>query len=163
MALFDFTFIHSQLFWLFVSFFTLLIFMYKFAGPAISKSLDERADQIRKDLEDAERLKKESEELLASYNEKMEQANAKAQLLLQEAKDTAKEIADREAKELEKVLKNKSEQATKQLDSAKEKALGEISSEVHKVVIQATEKLIKETVDSKKAKELTKEALNDLN
>lgn len=163
MALFDFTFIHSQLFWLFVCFFALLLFMYKFAGPAIVKSLDERADQIKKDLEDAERLRKESEELLASYNEKLEQAEAKAQLLVQEAKENAKEVADKEIKELEKSLKAKSEKAEMQLEAAKKKALDEISSQVHEVVVQATEKLVKDSVDAKKAKELTKEALKELN
>jgi len=163
MALFDFTFIHSQIFWLFVCFFALLLFMYKFAGPAVTKMLDERADQIRKDLEDAERFKNEAEELLNDYKKQMEKSEAKAKKLIKEAKAAAKEISEKEVKELEKTIQAKSKQAEKQLKSAKDKAVAEATSELHSIVIQATEKLINETVDTKKAKELTKKAAEELN
>ncbi|MCP4355689.1 MAG: ATP synthase F0 subunit B [Proteobacteria bacterium] len=163
MAMFDLTFIHSQLFWLFVCFFALLAFMYKFAGPAVTKMLDERADQIRKDLEDAEKLKEEAEDLLKSYTKQMTKAEVSAKKLIKEAKATAKEVSEKELKTLEKALKAKSKQAEKQLESAKEKAIAEATSELHNIVITATEKLIHETVDSKKAKELTKEACKELN
>jgi F-type H+-transporting ATPase subunit b len=162
MALFDITFIHSQLFWLFVCFFTLLVFMYKFAGPAISKGLDDRANQIKQDLQDAKKLKEEAEALLNDYNKKMEDANKKADDLIKKAKENAKAVSEKEAGELEKALAMKSKQAQKQIDSAKKKAIKEIKSEVHELVITATEKLIGETVDNKKAKELTKQALDDL-
>jgi len=163
MAMFDLTFIHSQLFWLFVCFFALLAFMYKFAGPAVTKMLDERADQIRKDLNDAEQLKKDAEDLLNNYTKQMEDAEQKARKLIKEAKETAKEISEKELKSLEKSLHAKSKQAEKQLESAKEKAIAEATSELHKIVITATEKLINETVDSKKAKELTEKACKELN
>jgi len=162
MELFDFTFLHSQMFWLALCFVVLLVFMYKFAAPGIAKSLDERANQIKADLHAAEELKNQAQELLESYNAKLEKANSEAQLVIQEAKDNAKEIADKKAKELETLLKDKSNSAERQIEAAKNKAIAEIKSEAHTLVVTATEKLVLDTVDAKKAKELTEKACDEL-
>ncbi|PPR09257.1 MAG: ATP synthase subunit b [Proteobacteria bacterium] len=162
MELFDFTFLHSQMFWLVLCFVVLLVFMYKFAAPSIAKSLDERATLIKADLKAAEELKNQAQELLEQYNEKLEKANSEAKLVIQEAKDNAKEIADKKTKELEISLNDKSQTAERQIEAAKNKAIAEIKSEAHTLVITATEKLVLDTVDAKKAKELTKKAAEDL-
>lgn len=162
MELFDFTFLESQMFWLVLCFVVLLVFMYKFAVPAIGKSLDDRANQIREDLKAAEELKTQAQELLEQYNSKIEKANNEANLLMQEAKDNAKEIADKKTKELEVLLKDKSDTAERQIETAKNKAIAELKSEAHTLVVTATEKLVLDTVDAKKAKELTKKAAEDL-
>jgi F-type H+-transporting ATPase subunit b len=162
MELFDFTFLESQMFWLVLCFVVLLVFMYKFAVPVIGKSLDDRANQIREDLKAAEELKAQAQELLEQYNSKIEKANNEANLLMQEAKDNAKEIADKKTKELEILLKDKSDAAERQIETAKNKAIAELKSEAHTLVVTATEKLVLDTVDAKKAKELTKKACEDL-
>lgn len=162
MELFDLTFLHSQMFWLVLCFVVLLVFMYKFAVPSIAKGLDARADQIRKDLEAAEKLRNEAQELLESYNGKLEQASNEAKLIIQEAKDNAKDIADQKTKELETQLKDKAATAERQIDAAKNKAIAELKSQAHTLVVTATEKLVLETVDAKKAKELTEKACEEL-
>lgn len=162
MALFDIHFLESQMFWLALCFAILLVFMYKFAVPSIAKGLDERAEQIKGDLKAAEDLRDQAQELLEQYNAKLEKANNEANLLMQEAKDNAKEIADKKSKELEILLKDKSNTAERQIEAAKNKALAELKSEAHSLVVSATEKLVLDTVDSKKAKELTKKACEEL-
>jgi F-type H+-transporting ATPase subunit b len=163
MELFDFTFLHSQMFWLVLCFGILLAFMYKYAVPTIAKSLDERANQIKQDLKDAQELKNQALELLEQYNAKLEAANSEATLLMQQAKDNAKEIANIKAKELEILLKDKSDAAERQIETAKNRAIAELKSEAHTLVISATEKLVLDTVDAKKAKELTQKACEELN
>lgn len=163
MELFDFTFLQSQMFWLVLCFGILLAFMYKYAVPTIAKSLDERANQIKQDLKDAQELKNQALELLEQYNAKLEAANSEATLLMQQAKDNAKEIANIKAKELEILLKDKSDAAERQIETAKNKAIAELKSEAHTLVISATEKLVHDTVDAKKAKELTQKACEELN
>lgn len=162
MELFDLTFLHSQMFWLVLCFVVLLVFMYKFAVPSIAKGLDARAEQIRKDLEAAEKLRNEAQELLESYNGKLEQASNEAKLIIQEAKDNAKDIADKKTKELETQLKDKAATAERQIDAAKNKAIAELKSQAHTLVVTATEKLVLDTVDAKKAKELTEKACEEL-
>ena len=162
MELFDLTFLHSQMFWLVLCFVVLLVFMYKFAVPSIAKGLDARAEQIRKDLEAAEKLRNEAQELLESYNGKLEQASNEAKLIIQEAKDNAKDIADNKTKELEGQLKDKTETAERQIEAAKNKAIAELKSQAHTLVVTATEKLVLDTVDAKKAKELTEKACEEL-
>jgi F-type H+-transporting ATPase subunit b len=136
--------------------------MYKFAVPSIAKGLDARAEQIRKDLEAAEKLRNEAQELLESYNGKLEQASNEAKLIIQEAKDNAKDIADKKTKELETQLKDKAATAERQIDAAKNKAIAELKSQAHTLVVTATEKLVLDTVDAKKAKELTEKACEEL-
>lgn len=162
MELFDFTFLHSQMFWLALCFVVLLGFMQKFAVPVIAKSLDARAEQIKQDLADAESLKNQAQEMLEQYNNKMQEANKQAQEILEQAKQNAKELNDKRSAELEQSLKDKAEQAEKRIESAQRKAIKEIQTEASKIAILATEKLVLETVNAKKAKELTTKAVEEL-
>ena len=92
MELFDFTFLHSQMFWLALCFFVLLGFLQKFAIPSIAKSLDARAEQIKQDLKDAEDLRNQAQEMLEDYTKKMEKANNQADKILKQAKEDAKKL-----------------------------------------------------------------------
>lgn len=162
MELFDFTFFHSQMFWLVLCFVVLLIFMQKFAVPAISKSLDDRATQIKQDLQDAQKLKKDAEELLADYNAKMHEASKEVDRVLAKAKSDAKKLAEKESAELEEKLQARAKKATAAIETAKNKAAEELKEQAYKLVVTATEKLVLESVDSKKAKALTAKAIKDI-
>ncbi|MEZ5932239.1 MAG: hypothetical protein R3F54_09850 [Alphaproteobacteria bacterium] len=57
----------SQIFWLIVCFSVLYYLLSRKALPRVAEVLEARADRIRADLDEAQRLKKEAEDALARY------------------------------------------------------------------------------------------------
>ena len=64
--------------------------IYKGALKALNKSLDDRADAIKAELEEARRLREEAQQLLASYHRKQKEAEAQA---MSEVKAKAADMA----------------------------------------------------------------------
>ena len=63
---------------------------------------------------------------------------------------------------LENELKQRADDAAAQLEIAKQKAMKDLQAEVSKLVLSVAEKVLRETVDPKKAETLTTKALKDL-
>ena len=93
---FDPSTIPSQALWLVLTFGALYLLMSRVALPRISAILEVRSDRIAQDLEEANRLKEESDEAHAAYEQELAEAKSRAHGIAQEARDTAK--ADLEAK-----------------------------------------------------------------
>jgi F-type H+-transporting ATPase subunit b len=72
-----------------ISFSIVFFVLSKFAWPAISQMLDQRADSIRDSLERAENAKIEAERLLVEYKQTMAEARKEAGTILQQAKQSA--------------------------------------------------------------------------
>lgn len=72
-----------------ISFSIVFFVLSKFAWPAISQMLDQRADNIRESLERAENAKVEAERLLEEYKHTMAEARKEAGTILQQAKQSA--------------------------------------------------------------------------
>ena len=89
----------SQIFWLIVTFSILYIFMWKFVIPNLRITIEERRDKISNDINEAEKLKSEAEEILNKYESKINSSNQDAQKIITEARDHSDEYIDKVKKE----------------------------------------------------------------
>ena len=71
--------IPTQLFWLFITFLALFLVAWKVALPRITEVLDARQTRIDGDLEKAEALKAEAEDVMAAYEKTLATASSQAQ------------------------------------------------------------------------------------
>lgn len=162
MALFDTTFLASQLFWTALSFVVLLGVMWKYVVPAVAGVLDERAERIRLDLAKAEEMRASAQEMLEQYEANLTTARKDAAEIVAAAKQQADAMWAQKTLKLENELKQRADDAAAQLETAKQKAMKDLQSEVSKLVLSVAEKVLRETVDPKKAEALTTKALKDL-
>ena len=81
-------------FWVAVSFtlFIALLARYNVHG-LITKALDDRADTIRRELDEARRLREEAQQLLVDYQRKAREAEDEATAIVEEARRTAEAMA----------------------------------------------------------------------
>ncbi|MAF32001.1 MAG: ATP synthase F0 subunit B [Magnetococcales bacterium] len=156
-------YLHTQTFWLVVSFVALLAIMWKFVTPMLTETLDARANQIREDLDRAANLKTEAEQMLQTYEKQLKTAQAEAADLVAQARKDAEDLAAKRTKELEAELSRKAEVAAKSIEQAQNRAMEELRKEVVNLTVQATEKVVGSMMDSKTAKKFADEALNELN
>lgn len=116
--------------WTLVTFLVVVLILGKFAWKPIIESLDARADKIKSDLERAENLKKESEDLLTSYNEKISQAKEEAVSIVNEAKSDATALRNKMMAETQSEVKSLKDQSIREIELTKQKAVQELQEHV---------------------------------
>jgi F-type H+-transporting ATPase subunit b len=138
----------SQIFWLVVTFIVLYVIVSKVAVPRISEVLGEREERIADDLDKAETLKKEAEQVRAEYEKALTEARDKAHSATREAQEAAAKsgaLAETEAQaKVVAMLKT----AEARIAAARTEALGNVRSVARDVAGDAVSKLIGVEVDS---------------
>jgi F-type H+-transporting ATPase subunit b len=97
----------SQLLWFAIAFGLLYWLMSKLALPRIADILENRTNRIAADLDDAQRLKDESDAAGAAYEKSLGNARAKAKALAQETRDALLAESDARRKVIEAQLAEK--------------------------------------------------------
>ncbi len=118
----------SQLLWLAITFGVFYLLMSKVALPRISSILETRSDRIAQDIEEANRLKEESDEAIAAYEQELAEAKSNAHTIAQDARDTAKAEVEAKRSKVEANLATKITEAETRIASIKSKAMGEVGS-----------------------------------
>ena len=143
----------SQIFWLIVCFSLLYYLLSRKALPRVAEVLEARADRIRADLDEAQRLKKDAEDSLARYEEVVAEAQNKAQVEIADTQGKLQaKAADAQAKLDEKLAKQIAE-AEERIDKARADALKELDDAALTTAQAAAERLagIKVTKSDAKA------------
>jgi len=148
--------------WTLVVFGLLFALLWKFGWPAILKSVEERERRIQRQLDEAEKSRAESAQLLEQQRRGLEQTRAEAQEILAKAKTVA--TKEREAllaktrEEQERLL----DRARREIDAEKEKAILALRKEAVDLAIAAASKLIEQKLDDEANRRLVLEYLASL-
>ena len=105
-------------FWVGVGFVLFVVLAWKPLSKALLGTLDERAEKIRAQIAEAERLRAEAQALVTEYKAKHAQALQEAQAIVATAQDEAKRIAADAAVSLEAALKRREQQALDKIAQA---------------------------------------------
>ena len=138
----------SQLFWLAITFGVLYLVLRYAILPRIADVLESRQDRIANDLEEAEKLKRESEEALKAYEEALATARARAQEMAAAAKAEATKDSERRSAELEAKLAEDLKTADARIQDVRAEAVSGIRSVAQETAQAITSKLIGIEIDS---------------
>lgn len=132
----------TQIFWLAVTFIVLYLLMSRVALPRVRDVLEERERRITDDLEKAQRLKDESEAVLAEYEKALADARANAQAMFAEAAEQANAEAAKRQQDVSQKLAKQLEKAESRVRVAKAEALDNIRQVAIEVAQDAAARLI---------------------
>ena len=152
---FDPATIPSQVLWLVITFAALYFLMSKVALPRISQILETRSDRIAQDLDEANRLREESDAAHAAYEQELADAKGRAHTIAQEARDKAKAELDAKRTAVEADLADKVAEAEKRIAGIKTKAMAEVDA----IAGDTTEVLVSELFKGKVSKAEIKSAV----
>jgi F-type H+-transporting ATPase subunit b len=148
--------------WTIISFLVLLIILAKYAWNPILKVLGDREDQIRTALEQAERARTEAAEMMKQNEKNLARAEEEYQKMIREGKAFAEKIKDEILVKAKQQAQQELKQAADEIQRNVEAAKLQLRSEVANLAIQATEKILEETLDETKRKKLTDSVINKL-
>src|SRR5690606_10859996 len=97
---FDSSTFPSQILWLAITFGLFYLLLRQVVIPRIGGILEVRQDRIAQDLGEAARMKEEADAAVAAYEQELADARARANVIGQEARDSAKAEAEAERKKV---------------------------------------------------------------
>ena len=118
----------SQLFWLAITFGLLYYLMAKVALPRIGTIIEERNDRIANDFAEAEKLKQETDEAIAAYEQALGEARQNAHGIGYAARDKAKAKIDAHRNRIDADLGDKIRAAEAEIATASAGALAELET-----------------------------------
>ena len=142
-------------FWVAISFFIFFgILIYLKVPQKINNLLTDEINEIKKELNEAERLKFEAKNLLSNYENKIDKSKKETREIINLAKiDSEKNILEK-TKKFHQLIENKNKYAEQKIIQMKENALRNIKNISVKVSMEAVEHLIKNSIDKNKIAKL---------
>lgn len=131
-----------QLIWLLITFGILYLLMVKVALPRIGSVIEARAAHIAKDLATADKLRRETEEAIAAYEQALAEAKQKAHAIVEEGRAKLKAETAAERASLERDLAKKSVEAEARIAEAKSSAMREVNAVAADVAADIVRRLI---------------------
>lgn len=155
-------------FWVAISFLIFIaLLIYKKVPGLINKVLDDKISEIKKKVEESEKLKNDSEKLLSTYQAKLNNSKKECDLILQ----NAKRISDKDSKELTEKFKNnlksRERSVEEKITNLKNEALKEIELKAAMLSTDAVREIMKNEIDEKKRADINftsvKQSINKIN
>ena len=131
-----------QLIWLVITFGILYLLMKRVALPKIGTVIEMRQGRIAGDLEAADKLRRETQEAIAAYEQALAEAKARAPGIAQEARTRLQDEVGAERAALERDLSAKSAEAEAQIHQAKVSALKEVNAVASDTATEIVRRLI---------------------
>lgn len=149
-------------FWVLAAFVVFFALLGKKLVDMIGGALDERSAAIRRQLDEAEKLKRDAEAALAEYRKKQADALKEAEAILALARSEAQALEAEQKAQIEQRLKRRETQAVEKIAQAEAQALAEVRDAAVDLAMTATRRVLSEKVDGNVAAGLVDDSIKEL-
>ena len=163
--------VFDSTFWVAISFLIFFGILFYFKIPQkVNELLSKMIIDIKKEIDESEKLRKESKDILDKSKVKLESANKETKQILEYAQKDAENLIIEMNEKFHKSSEIKKNLAKNKIDQMKMGAIKEIKNTSVKIAVDAVKKVISSSVDKSKLDSLfdknlkeTKEELNKFN
>lgn len=153
---------HDTNVWVTISFVMFVVFAYIAGRKSIVGALDGKIDAIRTEIQTAESLRIEAQELLAQYQRKQRDAETEAAQIVANAREHARRIQETAEAELVETMVRRENQLADRLKRIEQNAMAEIQGHAAELAVSATTEIIARTLDEKAAKALADNSVQSI-
>jgi F-type H+-transporting ATPase subunit b len=144
-----------------INFIVLFVLLRLFLYKPVMKMLDERAKRTKDAMELAEATKKEFEQAKTEVQKQIEKGRLEAQAILTQAMQVGERLKEESRQEATKQSEAIVDRTRSELETERDKIVGDLRREFVDIAISAAEKVIKETLDKEKHRKLIEETLRE--
>lgn len=145
-----------------ISFVIVALLLRRFAYKPILNVLHERRERIEESLRNAEKIKQQLAEAEKRYAEILAQANAQAQKMIDEARESSSHVADRKMQEAIVAAEQIIAKAREASALERERTMAELKRELGRLVVETTAKVTGKVLTSEDQRRLQEEAARQL-
>jgi F-type H+-transporting ATPase subunit b len=147
---------------LLVALVVLVAALWKPARKALIGGLDARAESIRRDLDEAQRLHEEAKALLARYERQLHEGEKLAAEIAEQAEAERGRLEARMRAELEVAIKARTQQATDRIAQEEARAIQEVRARAADLTVRTTRRLLGERLGPAEAQRLLGGAIEEV-
>jgi F-type H+-transporting ATPase subunit b len=145
-----------------ITFLVMLAILARYVYPEVVKLAEARQRAVAEQLEEAEKSRAEAEARLKEAQAKLEDARKTAQGVIDAAAKSGEQLRAESKEKAEDEARRISESARKEIEAERDRALQSVRGEVAGLVVAATEKVIGETLDGTKHRQLIERAIEEV-
>lgn len=154
--------LHDPAFWVAIALVVFAALVFKPVSKMATKGLDERAEKIKAELDEAERLRNEAQDLLAQYQRKQRDAQREAEAIIEHAKAEAERL-DRDGRaRLKETLDRREKLALERISMAEQHAREAFRARAIDVAVLAAQKVLATELSAAQADGLIDNAIGGL-
>jgi F-type H+-transporting ATPase subunit b len=139
-------------------FFVLRALLFK----RVSEFMASRTKKVEDTLAQAEKEKNQAKQLLASYEERLRQAEGEAEAIIRNAQENSRQEADRIIAEGKAAAESMIASARKQIDADRQAALGMFKAEAAALVVSAASRLLRRDLNQEDNRRLAASFLAEI-
>jgi F-type H+-transporting ATPase subunit b len=149
--------------WVAVAFVIFVGILIRMGVPSmLIKHLDDRSTRIRAELDEAVKLRKEAEAVLAEYRRKESEAEKTAAAIIDNARGEAERLAAEAKTKVEDFIARRTKVAETKIAQAEAQALADVRSAAADAAVAAAEKILLDTTRGAAADALVAQGIRDL-
>jgi F-type H+-transporting ATPase subunit b len=145
-----------------ITFLVMMAVLARWVYPRIVELAEARQRLIAEQLAEAEKSRAAAEAELKEAEAKLAEARKTAQSVIEAATKSGEQLRQELKQKAEEEAKRLAETARKEIEAERERAIQSVRNEVASLVVAATEKVIGETLDEGKHKQLIERAIAEV-
>ncbi|MFW0777110.1 MAG: hypothetical protein ACN2B6_05260 [Rickettsiales bacterium] len=153
--------LHQPTFWVAAAFVIFVAAAYKKISALLIGALDGRTQKIKEELDQAQNLRQEAEQVLAEYKQKQAEYVKEAESMLVKARENADTFNQNAEKELKAVLDARMKIAVERIEMEEERAIEDVRNHVVDIALAAARAIIVDHAGASQD-EMVKLALADI-
>ena len=142
-------------FWVAISFFIFFgILIYLKVPQKINITITNQINEIKKELDNAEKLKEEAKNLLSDYENNIDKSIKESKEIIDIAKKENEKIIIEKTKKFHQIIEERKKNNEQKIFQMKENALKDIKNISVKISMETVENLIKNSIDKNKLEKI---------
>lgn len=152
----------DELIWGAVAFAIAFFVLTKLAFPTLRKTIQDRENKIRGDLEAAEASKDEAQGMLDEYKKQMAEARSEANRVIEDSRQQAEQVRKDIIAKAEKDSESIVARAQEQIQAERSRAVTELQATISNLSIELAEKVVGRSIDASAQKDLVDAYIKDV-
>ena len=149
-------------FWVMISFFAFIGMLIYFKIPQKIKTvLDENINNIKTQIDEADKLKEDAKNILTEHEKKISNSKAEVKQMISKASEEAEMNVIKVNRDFHNLMDSRKKNAEERIKQLKNQALKDIKNISVKVAIESVEKLIKNSMDKSKLDKIYSSSLEE--
>jgi F-type H+-transporting ATPase subunit b len=140
----------------------LFVALYRPFKQHVLGGLDARAERIRQELDDAQRLHEEAKALLAKYQRQLHEGEALAKEIVEKAEAEQKRLEARMKADLDELIKRRTRQAEERIAQEEARAVQEVRARAADLGVRATRRLLEAKLEGEEVKKVMQSAIDEV-
>jgi F-type H+-transporting ATPase subunit b len=145
-----------------LAFLVVFLFMQRFVVPRINQTLEARRQKIQGDLEEANRSRREAEELLSDYRRQLSGAREEANHILEEGRQAAEQMRRDLENRAQEEARSIVERAQEEIRAERDRVFQELKAQVGDLSLALAGRMVGESLDRDRHLRLVDDYIREL-